>query len=228
MRPTACRVPVRGHRPHGRHYSRPASAAACPRPNSPRGCSARCSSTASSRRLCLAYRQPLVFFWTIPGTVLVVPALCHLSLARGGRRLHRHRPADDRPRLTGRVRRAMAAMPMPIVMGMVAACSCSSAWIWVRAFQLDVQLAAAMTAVFLLTSAVPRWPRASAHDDGAGCRCAGDPPVGHLRARPRPGRRGRRPARCRRRSSPGRRSSSWWCRSRSPCWWCRTARASPS
>ena len=30
---------------------------------------------------CLAYRQPLVFFWTIPGAVLVGPALGHLSFA---------------------------------------------------------------------------------------------------------------------------------------------------
>src|SRR5512147_1392896 len=30
---------------------------------------------------CTLYRQPLVFFWTIPGTVLVGPALGHLSWA---------------------------------------------------------------------------------------------------------------------------------------------------
>ena len=30
---------------------------------------------------CWFYRQPLVFFWTIPGTVLVAPALGHLSYA---------------------------------------------------------------------------------------------------------------------------------------------------
>ena len=29
---------------------------------------------------CLWYRQPLVFFWTIPGTVLVGPALGHAYL----------------------------------------------------------------------------------------------------------------------------------------------------
>ena len=31
--------------------------------------------------LCWLYRQPLAFFWTIPGTVLVGPALAHLSFA---------------------------------------------------------------------------------------------------------------------------------------------------
>jgi benzoate membrane transport protein len=30
---------------------------------------------------CWIYRQPLAFFWTIPGTVLVGPALGHLSFA---------------------------------------------------------------------------------------------------------------------------------------------------
>src|SRR5262245_31652389 len=29
----------------------------------------------------LAYRQPLAFFWTIPGTVLIGPALGHLSFS---------------------------------------------------------------------------------------------------------------------------------------------------
>ena len=35
-----------------------------------------------SLAFCIAYRQPLVFFWTIPGTVLVGQALDHLSFAQ--------------------------------------------------------------------------------------------------------------------------------------------------
>ncbi|MDH5339775.1 MAG: benzoate/H(+) symporter BenE family transporter, partial [Rubrivivax sp.] len=69
---------------------------------------------------CTLYRQPLVFFWTIPGTVLVGPALGHLRwaevvgafLATGALMLVLG--------LSGWVRRAMQAVPMPIVMGMVA------------------------------------------------------------------------------------------------------------
>ena len=38
---------------------------------------------------CWVYRQPLAFFWTIPGTVLVGPALGHLRVARGRRRVRR-------------------------------------------------------------------------------------------------------------------------------------------
>ena len=73
-----------------------------------------------SLALSLAYRQPLVFFWTIPGTVLVGPALSHLSfpevigafLATGVLMLVLG--------LSGWVRRAMDVLPMPIVMAMVA------------------------------------------------------------------------------------------------------------
>jgi len=69
---------------------------------------------------CLAWRQPLVFFWTIPGAVLVGPALGHFSfaevigayLATGALMLVLG--------LSGWVRRCMEAAPMPIVMAMVA------------------------------------------------------------------------------------------------------------
>ena len=43
---------------------------------------------------CWLYRQPLAFFWTIPGTVLVGPALAHLSFAEVIGAFYRHRPAD--------------------------------------------------------------------------------------------------------------------------------------
>ena len=69
---------------------------------------------------CLFYRQPLVFFWSIPGAVLVGPALGHLSfpevigafLATGVLMMVLG--------LSGWVRRCTEAAPMPIVMAMVA------------------------------------------------------------------------------------------------------------
>ena len=69
---------------------------------------------------CLFYRQPLVFFWTIPGAVLVGPALGHLTfpevigafIATGVLMLALG--------LSGWVRRCTEAAPMPIVMAMVA------------------------------------------------------------------------------------------------------------
>src|ERR671927_313882 len=67
-----------------------------------------------------AYRQPLVFLWSIPGAVLVGPALGHLGfpqvigafLATGVLMLLLG--------LSGWVKRAMDAVPLPIVMAMVA------------------------------------------------------------------------------------------------------------
>ena len=69
---------------------------------------------------CLLYREPLVFLWTIPGAVLVGPALGHLTfpevigayLVCGAMMLVLG--------LSGLVRRCMEATPMPIVMAMVA------------------------------------------------------------------------------------------------------------
>jgi benzoate membrane transport protein len=104
---------------------------------------------------CLAYRQPLVFFWTIPGTVLVGPALASLGL-----------PAVIGAYLAtgllmialgalGLVRRAMAAVPMPIVMGMVAGVFLQFGLDWVRAFAGGPDIAVPMSLVFLAVSAVP-------------------------------------------------------------------------
>ncbi|HEX5959172.1 MAG TPA: benzoate/H(+) symporter BenE family transporter, partial [Hyphomicrobiaceae bacterium] len=56
----------------------------------------------------------------------------------------------------GLVRRAMAAVPMPIVMGMVAGVFLQFGLDWVRAFQADWWIAAAMTAAFLAVSAAPK------------------------------------------------------------------------
>jgi benzoate membrane transport protein len=108
---------------------------------------------------CLAWRQPLVFFWTIPGTILVGPALGHstfpevigaffatglLMIALGA---------------SGWVRRVMEAVPMPIVMGMVAGVFLQFGLDWVRAFRDDAVIAAAMTAAFLVASGVPALTR---------------------------------------------------------------------
>ena len=104
---------------------------------------------------CFAYRQPLAFFWTIPGTVLVGPALGHFTfpqiigafIATGLLMLVLG--------ATGWVRRVMQAVPMPIVMGMVAAVFLQFGLDWVHAFQSDPWIAIAMTAAFLLAGASP-------------------------------------------------------------------------
>lgn len=100
------------------------------------------------------YRQPLAFFWTIPGTVVVGGSLDHLTwpevlgafvvtalviLAVG---------------LTGWVRPVMAALPMPIVMAMVAGVFLQFGLDLVGAFGLDAAVAVPMVGVFLLLSVV--------------------------------------------------------------------------
>ena len=104
---------------------------------------------------CWLYRQPLVILWTIPGAVLVGPALAHLAfvevigayvatglliLALG---------------LSGWVRRCMQAVPMPIVMGMVAGVFLRFGLDLVFAIRDDFWIAAPMAASFLALSAFP-------------------------------------------------------------------------
>ena len=108
---------------------------------------------------CWLYRQPLVFFWTIPGTVLVGPALGHLSfpevigafVATGLLMLVLG--------LSGWVRRCMEAVPMPIVMGMVAGVFLRFGLDLVFAIRDDFWIAAPMAATFLALSALPRLGR---------------------------------------------------------------------
>ena len=108
---------------------------------------------------CWLYRQPLVFFWTIPGTVLVGPALGHLSfpevigafVATGLLMLVLG--------LSGWVRRCMEAVPMPIVMGMVAGGFLRFGLDLVFAIRDDFWIAAPMAATFLALSALPRLGR---------------------------------------------------------------------
>jgi len=104
----------------------------------------------------LAYRQPLVFLWSIPGAVLLGPALGHLSfeqcvgafLVTGVLLLVLG--------LTGWVRRAMEAIPMPIVMAMVAGVFLRFGLDLVRAFRDGLWIALPMTAAFILLSLRPR------------------------------------------------------------------------
>ena len=105
------------------------------------------------------YRQPLSFFWTIPGTVVVGSSLNHLAwpevlgafvvtalliLVIG---------------LTGWVRRVMSALPMPIVMAMVAGVFLHFGLDLVGATGADVGLAVPMVVVFVALTAFPKAGR---------------------------------------------------------------------
>ena len=103
----------------------------------------------------LAYRQPLAFFWTIPGTVLVGDGLQTLTISEliGAYLLTGLMLLTLG--LTGWIKLAMERLPMPIVMGMVAGVFVEFGLDWIRAFETDFFLVAAMTAVFFALAAIP-------------------------------------------------------------------------
>ncbi len=103
------------------------------------------------------YTTPLAFGWTIPGTVLVGPALQHLSFAEVIGAFYATSALIFLLGLSGWVKRVMAALPMPIVMGMVAGVFLRFGLDIIRALDSDVAIAAPMVAVFLLLSARADW-----------------------------------------------------------------------
>lgn len=107
----------------------------------------------------IAYRQPLAFFWTIPGTVLVGAALTSLSLPEVVGAYLLTGLLMLGLGLTGWVRVAMDRLPMPIVMGMVAGVFVEFGLDWIRAFETDFLLVAGMSAAFFALTAMPRAAR---------------------------------------------------------------------
>ena len=112
-----------------------------------------------SLAFCWIYRQPLVFFWTIPGAVLVGQALDHLSFAEVIGAYHATGLLMLVLGASGWVRRAMQAAVMPIVMGMVAGVFMRFALDLVFAMRDDFWIAAPMTVAFLALTALPRIAR---------------------------------------------------------------------
>jgi benzoate membrane transport protein len=106
---------------------------------------------------CWLYRMPLAFFWTIPGTVLVGPALAHLRFAEIVGAFLVTGLLMLLLGASGWVRRAMNAVPMPIVMAMVAGVFLRFGTDLVRSLHADAAIAAPMVAAFLALSA---WPAA--------------------------------------------------------------------
>ncbi|MGD9525997.1 MAG: benzoate/H(+) symporter BenE family transporter [Dehalococcoidia bacterium] len=108
---------------------------------------------------CWLYREPLAFFWTIPGTVLVGPALTHLAWPEVVGAFFATGLLIIALAATGWVRTAMAAVPMPIVMAMVAGVFLRFGIDLVQSLRTDVAVAAPMVAAFLLLSALPALGR---------------------------------------------------------------------
>ena len=144
-----------------------------------------CLNSVISIAFTLAYRQPLIFLWSIPGSVLVGPALGHLSfpqvigafLATGVLMLLLG--------LSGWVRRAMDTVPMPIVMAMVAGVFLRFGVDLVLAFRDALWIALPMTVVFFAVTRISKYvpPLIAALVAGAiaiGILGAFKPPAGAL------------------------------------------------
>jgi len=104
---------------------------------------------------CWRWRQPLVFFWTIPGTVLVGQALEHLRFAEVVGAFVLTGLLMIVLAFTGVIKRLMAAVPMPIVMGMVAGVFLRCGLDLVHAMHQSPAVAAPMVIAFIAASV---WP----------------------------------------------------------------------
>jgi len=105
---------------------------------------------------CWLYRQPLAFFWTIPGTVLVGQSLTHLTFPQVVGAYYVAAVLMLVLGATGSVKRAMELVPLPIVMGMVAGVFLRFGLDLVHAVFNDIAIAGPMVAVWLLLSALPQ------------------------------------------------------------------------
>ena len=111
--------------------------------------------TLVSLTLTLLYRQPLIFLWSIPGAVLVAPALTHLSFREVIGAYHATGLLLLLLGLSGWFRRVMNAIPMPIVMAMVAGVFLRFGVDLVLAFRDGFWIALPMVAVYVLLTAAP-------------------------------------------------------------------------
>ncbi|RKO27558.1 benzoate transporter [Pseudarthrobacter phenanthrenivorans] len=117
------------------------------------------SGGAATILMSLIYRQPLGFAWSIPGTVLLGPSLQHLSFPEVVGAFFTSGVLILALGATGLVRRAMAMVPMPVIMAMVAAVFLKFGTDIVASTQDNPTVAAPMVAAFLLLAAVPALGR---------------------------------------------------------------------
>jgi benzoate membrane transport protein len=105
------------------------------------------------------YRQPLGFFWTIPGTVVVGQALMSLTWAEVIGAYVVSAVVMLVLGLSGKVDTVMNLLPMPVVMAMVAGVFLPFGLRLVGAVHDDVAVAAPMVVVFIVLTALPQLGR---------------------------------------------------------------------
>jgi benzoate membrane transport protein len=103
----------------------------------------------------ILYRQPSGMAFSIPGAILVGPALDHLSFAEVVGASLATGALIAVLGLTGWVRRVMRLCPMPVVMGMVCGVFLPFGLKIITGFQDNFWIAFAIVAAFLVASAVP-------------------------------------------------------------------------
>jgi benzoate membrane transport protein len=114
---------------------------------------------AVSLIFCLLYRQPLMFLWTIPGTVLVAQALDHIPFAQIIGAYLATGLLIGVLGLSGLMSACMRLIPMPIIMAMVAGVFLQFGLNLIFSLRDGFAIAAPMTVAFLVLSAVPRAAR---------------------------------------------------------------------
>ena len=100
----------------------------------------------------IIFRQPLVFFWTISGTVLVGPALDHLTFPEVIGAFYGTGLLLLALGLTGWVNKIMSNLPMPIIMAMVAGVFLQFSLNWIKAISENPLVAVPMTMVYFILS----------------------------------------------------------------------------
>lgn len=118
-----------------------------------------CLNGLISAVVCLIYRQPMVFLWSIPGIVLVGTALDTLSFAEIVGAYLACGVLLLVLGITGVFGKLADRIPLPIVMGMVAALLLKFGVSWIEAMLSGPWIAVPMTIAYFATAAVPAVAR---------------------------------------------------------------------
>lgn len=109
--------------------------------------------------VCYLYRQPLTIGFSMPGIVIVGPALMHFSIAELVGVYLVTGALIVVLALTGLIRRVTAALPQPIIMAMVAGVFLPYGLRMIDAFNSSIWIAGAMAVGYLAVSAAPQIQR---------------------------------------------------------------------
>ena len=109
--------------------------------------------------VCYLYRQPLTIGYSMPGVVIVGPALVHFSMPELVGAYLVTGALILLLALTGLIRRVTAALPEPIIMAMVAGVFLPYGIRMIGAFDSSIWIACSMVAGYLAVSATPTLHR---------------------------------------------------------------------